>query len=481
MANVTAAQQRAITTAGPDRSVVGYLLCEAQRVLTDNYAPEFTVVSPALASTLATSTTAVVVRVRDYGVEHGSSNGTLRRALIWAAYGDGGAPEMVFDGTSFLAPYSASSTSSPLTAPDGKEFSIVRTGGWREDPTLHCYAIDPQANELNNTTTLAWDFTPTPADTTPPVLAIVSPASGSTLATSTTACVVSVVDTGSGYGNAQIWVGFSDGGAKEMAYDGSAFLAPYSVSSSVSDIANGKQFSLVRTGGWREDPQVSSRKADALGNASTSTLTAWDFTPTPTPITALVSVWDTVTSKLKVYFSSAPSTADTSKYDIAEPAGSANLTVNSYTIAGNAVILTLSGTPDPGSYTLTLTAGAATTSGGNASSVASLTFSGVDISAPTVANVVPAEDTELAEDDPIQFDVLDAHLSSVTLHALYATIGVMETVYYTHPVDGAKFGPQYTGTVSVISGGKRFSNVQRTTGWPAAPEIIVDPKDTSGN
>lgn len=131
--------------------------------------------------------------------------------------------------------------------------------------------------------------------------------------------------------------------------------------------------------------------------------------------------------------------------------------------------------------TPTLTRFAATT-GYTSGVFRTLTSGGpADTTPSAVTNPVPATSTALAAADPIGFDVTDLNLSTTSVFALFSTIGVMEVVYYVHPTRGAEFGPQYTGTVSVITGGIRFSNVKRVAGWPAAPTIIVDAKDSKGN
>jgi hypothetical protein len=197
----------------------------------------------------------------------------------------------------------------------------------------------------------------------------------------------------------------------------------------------------------------------------------------PTP---LVAYWDSTLAQLVLYFSGAAYSVDTSKLSLAVPDGAAAVTISSAVISGNAILLTLSSSPVLGTYTLTLLASAMVSTTGTPSAAGTLTFSGVDTSAPSIANITPAVGTKLQPTDSIQLDVLDANLRSVTVLAKFPTTGKLEVVYYNDPTGGATIGPDYDGTIAVITGGKRL-NFTRRKGWLAAPSFIVDSVDTAGN
>lgn len=96
--------------------------------------PEVVVISPVVGSEIA-PTQALVVQVFD--------NVAMRRTLVVARF-DNGDEELVTNGDRFSSRYS-NSISSLVTG--GKQFSIIRNGGWVQAPTLDVYAIDTSGRE----------------------------------------------------------------------------------------------------------------------------------------------------------------------------------------------------------------------------------------------------------------------------------------------------------------------------------------------
>lgn len=102
-----------------------------------------------------------------------------------------------------------------------------------------------------------------------------------------------------------------------------------------------------------------------------------------------------------------------------------------------------------------------------------------DTTAPVVANVTPAANTEIEADTPVQFDVTDdsGEFHSLFVVASFPATGDQEVIH-----DGTTFAPRYVASSvrTVISGGFQYT-VLRTGGWPNAPTIRVFPVDSSGN
>jgi hypothetical protein len=103
---------------------------------------------------------------------------------------------------------------------------------------------------------------------------------------------------------------------------------------------------------------------------------------------------------------------------------------------------------------------------------------------PEVTNLVPADGTLIARDQPLQFDVIDADgdLTRTHLFAYFPATKMFEVVYFSAVSGylGAGFAPQYTGTRSVITSGFRFSGVIRRGGWPSRVVLVTDPRDATG-
>lgn len=278
---LTYAQRRAgtLTIAIGARMAGVYLLSEARRSVVDNVAPVISIISPTAGSTLSSSSAAIAIRVKDYGVEN-ADNGILKRAFLYATFSDGTHAELVHDGTSFSATYSASSTRTPITG--GFDFSIVRTGGWRTNPTITAYGIDAFANE-STLTSFAFVFNPAD-DIVAPTFAANSPAAASTV-TINQVITLDVLDASS-IARTMLFVAFADG-TNETVYNGSAFTAGYSAFSTLSTVGTTKRFAVRRAAGWKEDPTFTAYARDISGNEHlVATSIAFDFTPTPPDTTA---------------------------------------------------------------------------------------------------------------------------------------------------------------------------------------------------
>lgn len=100
-----------------------------------------------------------------------------------------------------------------------------------------------------------------------------------------------------------------------------------------------------------------------------------------------------------------------------------------------------------------------------------------DVTAPAVADVVPAAGTPLQRTGAVAFTVSDAGgLRAVLVLARY------ETDDYEVIHDGAAFAPKFAGisSRSVVANGYRYT-VRRRGGWPAGPTITAIAIDNAGN
>lgn len=100
-----------------------------------------------------------------------------------------------------------------------------------------------------------------------------------------------------------------------------------------------------------------------------------------------------------------------------------------------------------------------------------------DATAPTVALVSPAADSEVTRATPIVVDVTDAStLARVVLAARYPS-GRYDVVH-----DGDRFADEYRGSSrTAITGGFRY-RLLRTGGWPEAPTVVLPSAvDSVGN
>ncbi len=112
--------------------------------------PVMTAVTPAAASTIATSTTDLVVDVIDAGAAG------LAQVILAVESTDGAPPEIAFKSGAFQTGWSGSTSS----VTNGTRYTFHRTDGWRDDPTIKLYSRDNLNNQGNFTSTLTYDFTP---------------------------------------------------------------------------------------------------------------------------------------------------------------------------------------------------------------------------------------------------------------------------------------------------------------------------------
>lgn len=280
MANVTFSQYTARSFDSPlwPRStadgVAPYVLATSFRLTTtfDLTPPSSQINSPLpVNTTLATSTTPLVFTISD--------DAGLGRVIVYAHFGDGGADEIIFTGSGSYSPLYVASSGLVVLSPTSTQFSLVRTGGWRKNPTIGVIPFDTYGNSTS--LSFGWLYT---ADIAGPALTVNTPGAGSTLATSTSTISVNVTDA-TGIARTLVLVKFSTG-EEEVAYDGAAFTSGYSAGSSSSSIAGGTRYNLVRAAGWRTNPQVLVESIDTLGNRNDLGSLSYVFTPTPPDTTA---------------------------------------------------------------------------------------------------------------------------------------------------------------------------------------------------
>jgi hypothetical protein len=97
---------------------------------------------------------------------------------------------------------------------------------------------------------------------------------------------------------------------------------------------------------------------------------------------------------------------------------------------------------------------------------------------PTVENIIPTPDTQLAINQVVQFDVTTTNLiKRVLVFVRFNNLNIYEVAH-----DGTVFGPSYTNASCLrvpITGGFRFF-LLRNNGWPDSPIVVADAFDTSG-
>lgn len=103
---------------------------------------------------------------------------------------------------------------------------------------------------------------------------------------------------------------------------------------------------------------------------------------------------------------------------------------------------------------------------------------GADTDAPTIENVTPASGSAITSTGTVQFDLLDNGTFYTTpVYVYFPANGEYEVAYWS-----GGFTPRYQrgSSRSVIAGGYRFV-LSRWEGWPSAPRIISDSRDSGGN
>jgi len=133
--------------------------------------------------------------------------------------------------------------------------------------------------ELQKRTIVAGVFSdpaPIPPDTTDPVLAIVSPAQGTTVAKSTP-FVLDVTDN-SGAFRRVILIAVYASGIHEVVHDGDSFVGHYALTSSRQFVVNGWRYTVLRRDGWPNGPKFRAYAIDQSGNEGK--VGAWPSEPT---------------------------------------------------------------------------------------------------------------------------------------------------------------------------------------------------------
>jgi len=178
-----------------------------------NIAPVVGTFSPANAGSLAKAGSASF---------HVTDDGTLAKILVYVTH-ISGLVELIHNGTSFLSPYSASSTRSSITG--GYAYTVTRTGGWAaQGISLTIFASD--TGGLQTTATYALTVTDGPAiGVAPPTIGGFSPPEG-TLIDRTDAISFDVLDDSGSLQDVLVWVTYPDG-TTEIVHDGTAFASNF--------------------------------------------------------------------------------------------------------------------------------------------------------------------------------------------------------------------------------------------------------------
>ena len=101
-------------------------------------------------------------------------------------------------------------------------------------------------------------------DVTPPTISVVSPTPGSTIRTSDP-FVVDVTDAG-GFAIIALTAEIPAGGAHEVVWLRGDFSAAYADASTITAIADGFRFSILRRNGWTASPTFHVEAVDNAGN-----------------------------------------------------------------------------------------------------------------------------------------------------------------------------------------------------------------------
>jgi hypothetical protein len=82
---------------------------------------------------------------RSQPISFSVTDGSGSFALIFISAAYPGVEEVVFDGTSFRAPYNGSP--SPAAIAGGYRFTVTRAGGWPARPTIRTIPVDAAGNK----------------------------------------------------------------------------------------------------------------------------------------------------------------------------------------------------------------------------------------------------------------------------------------------------------------------------------------------
>ena len=342
-----------------------------------------------------------------------------------------------------------------------------------------------------------------PVDVTDPSVGSVTPSPG-VIGRSTTISfqITDAVLPKSGVALAAVLAVFAD--RREVVYDGSSFLAPYT-GSSTTPIADGASFSIARTGGWNRGAfTLRILAVDGGGNALTGDYT-WSVSPDPdaapaisyTPASGNIAPSGSIfvdvtedegaiglaTTKIEIVFDGVVDHVELAR-DAAASSGSAT----------TPYVATISSITDGYRYTLSRTGGwsddfrvrtTSTDRDGNATTTTSALFTRfpavapVDTTPPVIANMTPTPGTLLQPTDPISFDVTDntGLFRRVMVAVFFPSTGITELV---HDGDGFLGFFATSSSRALIAGGFRFT-LLRVGGWLSSPTVRVFPIDRSGN
>lgn len=335
-------------------------------------------------------------------------------------------------------------------------------------------------------------------DVVAPTFALVSPAAGSTLPAGSTPIVFDVKDELALERVSGVFVAFSDAN-EEVAWDGVALAAAYSAGSSMTAVAGGYRFSLVRAGGWKSNPTVYASARDSAGNrlslGSASFVYAYPYDATA-PARAIVT--PSVGSTLPA--SSTPLVVDVTDAGtlkrvlllVAFSDSTEEVAWDGYAFAAGYSGSTVSNVSGGKRFSLVRTAGwrsaptlfvNAEDTAGNELVLASSAFAFAaepltEVNPPSVTVVSPAAGSTITVATPLVVDVVDAegHLQTTVVSISFDDSTEAEVAH-----NGSIFSSRYLGsTRTAIANGFRYSLV-RVGGWRASPRLHVYAFDSKGN
>lgn len=410
---------------------------------------------------------------------------TVAEVQISAAYAALGRTDAVYDGTAQVSPYVISVS----TITNGFRYQITRTGGWASNVVLKVHARDVDDNITNATAS----YSLSPAAASPSVA--YTPISGSSVLRTDT-IVVDVTDPGGGFAEAEIGIqypvlGFANA-RTDVAYDGSAQAAPYTVS--VSAISNGFRYQITRTGGdgtgFLGNFTVKVRTRDVDGNVTTSTAS---YTLNPAPAAPVVGPFVPVSG-------SSITRTTLVQFDVTDTQNGQNLTeiwINYPNINRSEIAWTLDQIApfpyfvqvDPitngNRYTIirfdgwiddpTININVYDNDGNGVGHQGVYTLSPAPAS--PVAVFTPVSGATIGRNASVQVDLTDADgdLSSDVLISVEYLALQREDVAAK---GGAQVSPYFV-SVTPITNGNRYT-ISRTGGWLHNPTIHVRARDTNG-
>lgn len=149
---------------------------------------------------------------------------------------------------------------------NGYRYTVAKVGGWDDDFSIRARVVDRDGNFVVTTSSeYVRDPVALGPDTTPPVIGNLSPAPGTTIA-STDALSFDVTDNRGTFRRVIVAVYFPTTGITEMVHDGDVFVGYFVGSSSRVVIAGGFRYTILRSGGWIGSPTVRIFPIDLSGN-----------------------------------------------------------------------------------------------------------------------------------------------------------------------------------------------------------------------